>query len=135
MQKAYEAGKDRFRRGRIYDWSIVPLFQRAKDIDQKVAPDFPLLRMVVNSPWRKAGAYVHGTARSITSRVNEENGGVVIRRVVRPEEQPAALYAANLICFALLSFIDLRLGKRKADKWKALYQRWAGVLPENPAGQ
>jgi hypothetical protein len=126
MNKAFEAGKSRFQRGRTYDWCAANLFQRATDIDQKVDPNWSLLRMVVNSPWRKASAYVHGTANSITSRVKEEKGGIVIHRQVRPEELGSALYAANLIMFALLAFVDLRLGKHNAEKWRDLHKRWAG---------
>ncbi len=123
MKKAYEAGKARYKKGAKYDWCSANLFQRATDIDKKTG--LTLLRTVVNSPWRKASAYVHGTAQSITSRVREEKEGIVIHRQVRPEEQAAALYAANLIMFALLMFADLRLGQRQAGKWGELHKRWS----------
>src|SRR6516164_4532616 len=122
MKKLYDAYESRFRARR--DWCKVPLFQRAKDIDEKVG--WSLLRTVVNSAWRRASAYVHGSADSITSRVKENEGGIVIQRQVRPQELGAAMYGANLIMFALLAFVDLRLGKRHRDEWNALHQRWKG---------
>lgn len=67
------------------------LFQRASEIDKAVSGDFNLLRVIVNAPWRKASAYVHGTASSITSRVTEQDGGIVIHRKFTEEEAAAAL--------------------------------------------
>lgn len=124
MQRAHDAVKDRYAKHR-HDWSDLKLIQRAAEIDAKVDPKWNLLRVIVNSAWRKASAYVHGTARSITSRVKEKDGGIVIHREVSPQEQAAALYAANLILFALMMFVDLRLGKPNVMKLKELRLRWA----------
>ena len=125
MRQAFEAVKKRFENNRPMDWCSKPLFQRATEMDKAVSKDFNLLRTIINSPWRKASAYVHGTASSITSRLRERDGGIVIHRQFTEEEAAAALYAANLIMFALLAFVDLRIGKKHAEKWRNLHERWA----------
>ncbi len=124
MRATFESVKKRYEKSRSMDWCSKNLFQRASEIDKAVSADFNLLRVIVNSPWRKACAYVHGTASSITSRVTEQDGGIVIHRKFTEEEAAAALYAANLIMFALLAFLDLRLGKKNAKKWLALQREW-----------
>jgi hypothetical protein len=125
MKRAFESVKHRYEKNKNMDWCSKSLFERAKEIDTAVSADFNLLRVIVNSPWRKASAYVHGTASSITSRVREQNSGIVIHRQFTEEEAAAALYAANLIMFALLAFVDLRLGKKRAEKWRSLHKEWS----------
>ena len=132
MQRKYAAVRERYERNRNRDWCSDSLFERASKIDKAIGGEFNLLRILVNSPWRKARAYVHGTASSITSRVREEAEGIVIRRRFTKEEAAAALFAANMVMFALLMFVDLRLGKRNAEKWRALYDRWCA--PQSVSG-
>ncbi len=121
-QRKYEAVKDRYKGKR--DWCADNLFQRAAKLDAAVQGDFNWVRIIVNAPWRKASAYVHSNASSITSRVHESEAGVIIHREFTLEQAAGALYAATMIMFAMLGLVDLRLGKRHIEKWKALYDRW-----------
>jgi hypothetical protein len=125
MRQAFETVRARYESNRPIDWCSKNLFQRAAEIDKAVSMDFNLLRSIINSPWRKASAYVHGTASSINSRVKEQDGGIIIHRQFTEEEAAAAQYAANFIMFVLLAFVDMRIGKKHVEAWHKLHERWA----------
>lgn len=129
MREKYETVKDRYKRNR--EWCADNLFQRAAKLDSGVAGDFNLLRIIVNTAWRKASAYVHGSASSLASRVRESEGGIIIHREFTREQAAGALYVATMIMFAMLVFVDLRLGKRHVEEWKALYERWGKAAARN----
>ena len=129
LRQKYEAVKDRYKRNR--DWCADNLFQRAAKVDRAVKGEFNLLRIFVNAPWRKASAYIHSSASSLTSRVRESKDGIIIHREFTREETAGALFFATMIMFAMLAFVDLRLGKRHVEKWHTLHAKWLNAAARN----
>ena len=125
MKKDYEATRERYEKNRNTDWTKDNIFARARMLDTVVG--FNLFRSLINVGWRTAGAYVHSTASSLTSRLSEDEKHVTIRRTATPQEAAGALYTCNMAMFALVAAVDLRLGKKKVDIWKELYGAWSGT--------
>jgi hypothetical protein len=123
MRRKWELTRARYD-GKRGDWCTQNLFRRACAIDSRIGPEYNLMRTLVNLPWRKACAHVHGTVASIHSRVRQSDSGVVIRRIVEPREAAGLLYIANMAIFALLALVDIRLGRARERDWRSLYQRW-----------
>ncbi len=132
MERKYDAVKDRYEKFRRGEWCADNLFQRALALDTAASRDFNLMRALVNLAWRKASVYVHGTASSIVSRVQETDSGVAIKRTFTKEEAAGVLFMANMAMFALVALVDMRLGKHHQEQWERLYDRWAGNEERTP---
>ncbi len=126
MKRKHAALRARYEKNANGDWSPENLFKRAAAIDMAVGHGLNLMRTLVNSPWRKACAWVHGTSASILSRVEESKSGVVIHRRYRAEEAAGVLFMSNMAIFALLALADLRLGTKNKNDWRSLYDFWGG---------
>jgi hypothetical protein len=126
MQRKHDAVKGRYIKFKRGEWCADNLFQRALALDTAASRDFNLMRALVNLAWRKASVYVHGTASSIVSRVQETDSGIAIKRTYTSEESAGVLFMANMAMFALVALVDMRLGKHNKDTWGQLYDRWAG---------
>ncbi len=125
MKRKHDAVKHRYEKLKG-EWCTDNFFRRASKIDAAAGPDFKLMRVLVNLPWRKASVYVHGTANSIASRLQETESGVVIQRRYTEQEAAGVLFIANMTMFALLAFLDIQLGKRHVNKWRELHAQWGG---------
>jgi hypothetical protein len=126
IKKKYSVLRARYEKNSNGDWCPESLFRRAAAIDGVVGYGFNLMRTLVNLPWRKACAWVHGTSASILSRVEETESGVVIHRKYKAEEAAGVLYMSNMAIFGLLALADLRLGAKNKEEWKGLYNAWGG---------
>jgi hypothetical protein len=87
---------------------------------------------LVNSLWRYASGFTHGTARVLTGQLEETDEGVIIRRKPTYGEAAKVMFSANAALYHVLLPIDGRLGgmhsaeiKRMMGSWQAGSSNWA----------
>jgi len=69
---------------------------------------------LVNSLWRYASGYTHGTAGPLADQLREEGESVVVHRKPTYDEAAKAMFAANSALYLVLLPIDARLGGRNS---------------------
>lgn len=111
------------------------LYRRAARVDERISEarkekhtDFLWL---INSIWRYASSYVHGSADSIAAQVTETKDGVKVQRKYSEEEAAEVLYSANFALYLVLLLVDLRFGGKNAQEIKHRYSEWAGISKED----
>jgi hypothetical protein len=130
MRLRFEAIRTQFDNKRGDKWCVDDaLYKRADHLDHVVGAakgeqrsDFLWL---VNSVWRHASTYTHGTARALTEQVKQEDEVVTIKRKYTYEEAAQALHSANLALYLVLLPIDVRLGGKNTAELNMMLERWA----------
>ena len=110
------------------------LYKRAARVDKRISEakteEHTEFLWLVNSIWRYASSYVHGSADSIAAQVTETEDGVKVQRKYSEEEAAEVLYSANFALYLVLLLVDLRLGGKNAQEIKRRYSEWAGISKE-----
>ncbi len=110
------------------------LYKRAARVDERISVAMKEKRTdflwLINSIWRYASSYVHGSADSIAAQVTEIKDGVRVQRKYSEEEAAEVLYSANFALYLVLLLVDLRLGGKNAQEIKRRYSEWAGISRE-----
>jgi hypothetical protein len=126
----YEAVRSRFDGKRGDKWCVDDaLYKRAARVDRAVAAarreersDFLWL---VNSVWRYASTYTHGTAGALTAQVKENAEGVTIHRKYTHDEAARVLHSANLALYLVVLPVDVRLGGKNMAELNRRLETWA----------
>jgi len=126
MKNKYEAVRMRYEKNRNRDWHPDNLYKRASKVDAKFGQDCKEMRALVNSAWRMACQYVHGTAGSVLPRITVSGVSVDIRRQFRPEEAASLLSISNRAILILLAVADDRLTGKNRDEYRTLRAAWRG---------
>jgi Family of unknown function (DUF5677) len=126
MKNRYEAVRMRYEKNLKHNWHRDNLFVRATTIDTQIGQNCKEMRVLVNSPWRTACQYVHGTAGSILSHITESGSGIIICRQVKTEETASLLCISNRAIFILLAVAGDRLAGKNSDEYRTLRAAWRG---------
>lgn len=132
MRLRFEAVRARFDDKRGDKWCADDaLYKRAAHVDRTAGAasreqrsDFLWL---VNSVWRHASTYTHGTARALTDHIKQEGEVTTIRRKYTHEEASQALHSANLALYLVLLPVDVRLGGKNVTELNQRWERWASA--------
>ena len=132
----YEAVRARFDGKRGDKWCVDDaLYKRAARVDRTVAvarneqrSDFLWL---VNSVWRHASTYTHGTAGALTAQVRENAEGVTIHRKYTHEEASQVLHSANLALYLVALPVDVRLGGENTAELNGRLKTWAAGVAKS----
>jgi hypothetical protein len=82
---------------------------------------------LVNTLWRYASGYTHGTAASLSGQLEEQGEEVWVRRKPTYGEAAKAIQSANSALYLLLLPVDARLGGRNAAELSRRFNSWVGV--------
>jgi hypothetical protein len=132
LRLRYEAVRGKFDERRGDKWCVDDaLYKRAARIDAVVSAakkekltDF---RWLVNSIWRYASRYTHGTAGALANQVSEESTGIIIHRKYTHEEAARVLHSANGALYLILLPVDVRLGGKHVQELNDRFSRWVSV--------
>jgi hypothetical protein len=127
----YEAVRARFDGKRGDKWCPDDaLYKRAARIDATVSAAkgerLTDLRWLVNSLWRYASTYTHGTAGAITDQLREGSEGVIIQRKYTYDEAAKVLFSANAALYLVLLPLDARVGGKRVAELNERFNRWMG---------
>jgi hypothetical protein len=104
------------------------LFKRAAQVDAAISAQLAEkrsdLKWLVNTLWRYASGYTHGTARSLSSHIEETDDGVRIKRKPTYAEAAKAMESANSALYQVLLPIDVRLGGKHATELNRRFDAW-----------
>jgi 3-keto-L-gulonate-6-phosphate decarboxylase len=132
----YEAVRSRFDGKRGDKWCVDDaLYRRAARVDRTVTAaggeERSDLLWLVNSVWRYASTYTHGTAGALAAQVKEDAEGVTIHRKYTHEEAARVLHAANLALYLAVLPVDVRLGGKNIAELNRRLQRWAAEVAKS----
>jgi hypothetical protein len=130
MRLRFEAVRARFDDKRGDKWCADDaLYKRAAHVDRTVGAakgeQRSDLLWLVNSVWRHASTYTHGTARALADQAKQEGEVVTIKRKYTYEEASQALHSANFALYLVLLPVDVRLGGKNAAELNRRLERWA----------
>jgi hypothetical protein len=125
----FEAIRNRFDDKRGDKWCVDDaLYKRAARVDWEISKatgeqrsDF---RWLVNSLWRYASMYTHGTAGALSEQVRQKGEAVIIHRKYAYDEAAKAVSAANYALYHVSLPVDVRLGGMNASELNLRMQRW-----------
>lgn len=122
----FEAIRSRFDGKRGDKWCVDDaLYKRAAHIDRPApgtdASHCATFLSLVNTVWRHASTYTHGTSGALTKHARLDGKGFAIGRTYSERGAAQALFSANLALYQVLLPVDQRLGGRYASE---LAQRW-----------
>jgi hypothetical protein len=131
LRLRYEAVRAKFDGKRGDKWCVDDaLYKRAARIDATLSAakkervtDFLWL---VNSIWRYASTYTHGTAFALADQLSEGTEGVIIHRKYTYGEGAKVLQSANAALYFILLPVDVRLGGKHAAELNERFKRWVG---------
>jgi hypothetical protein len=138
----FEAMRSRFDGKRGDKWCVDnALHKRAARIDKIVGEARDEVRSdllwIVNTVWRHASTYTHGTARSLLAQFGKEDGEVVIQRKYTSEEAVQVLRWSTFALHQAALAVDVALGSENVKELNRMFEewvaRWAG--PEGSAPQ
>lgn len=129
LRLKYEAVRARFDGKRGDKWCADDaLYKRAAHIDavvsaskQEKLTDF---RWLVNSLWRYASTYTHGTAGALTHQLSEGSEGVIVQRTYSYDEAARVLLSTNAALYLVLLPVDVRLGAKHVPELNERFNRW-----------
>ena len=109
------------------------LYKRAARIDAEVTRQTGEKRndflWLVNTLWRYASSYTHGTAGTLADHVEDKGEAVWIKRKPTYREAAKAMQSANSALFQVLLPIDVRLGGTHSVELNRMMGAWlAGDL-------
>jgi hypothetical protein len=115
----HEALKPRFKGRGNGEWCTDrKLYERAAKVDQKLGETWKRkcveFLWMVNSEWRFASSYVHGTLDSLFDQVSEASGVITIEQKFDAEDAATALYSANFAIAVCMRLLDDSLGGKCA---------------------
>jgi hypothetical protein len=139
LRLRFEAVRARFDDKRGDKWCIDDaVYKRAAHVDRAVAAARGERRSdllwLVNSVWRHASTYTHGTARALSDQVRQDGEVVTIRRSYTYEEAAQAMHCANLALYLVLLPVDIRLGAKNAPELNQRLERWAVGMTKGKGG-
>ena len=105
------------------------LYKRAATVDRTITaaaggePRTEFL-WLVNTLWRYASVYTHGTAGALTNQIKEEGESVIIRRQYTYAEAAKVMQSANSALYLVLLPVDGRLGAKNGTELNQRFNRW-----------
>jgi Family of unknown function (DUF5677) len=107
------------------------LYKRAAKVDAAVSNQAKEKRTdflwLVNTLWRYASGYTHGTARSLADHLEEKGEEVWIKRKPTYAEAAKAMQSANSALYQVPLPIDSRLGGKNSAELKRRFNAWVGA--------
>lgn len=104
------------------------LYKRAARVDAAISNQAGERRTeflwLVNTLWRYASVYTHGTAGSLSDHLEEKGEEVWIRRKSTYAEAAKILLSANSALYQVLLPIDARVGGKNADELRQRFNAW-----------
>jgi Family of unknown function (DUF5677) len=131
----FESVRNRFDNKRGEKWCVDDaLYKRADKIDLFISNQSGEKRSdflwLVNSLWRYASGYTHGSAGALSDQLEEKGEEVRIHRKNSYAEASKVLVAANSALYYVLLPIDVRLGGKHAVELNRQMGSWLhGGLP------
>ena len=127
----FEKIRDRFDGKRGDKWCADDaLYKRAAKVDAVVSRQAREKRTdflwLVNTLWRYASGYTHGTAGSLSHHLEEKGEEVWIKRKPTYAEAAKAMQSANSALYLVLLPIDVRLGGKHAAELNRRFNAWVG---------
>ncbi len=125
----FEEIRSRFDAKRGDKWCVDDtLYKRAAKVDWEISKatgeqrsDFLWL---VNSLWRYASMYTHGTAGALSDQVQQKGDVVTIHRKYAYDEAANAVMAANSALYQVSLHVDVRLGGKNGAELNRRFQEW-----------
>ena len=107
------------------------LYKRAAKVDAAVSKQAGEKRTdllwLVNTLWRYASGYTHGTAGSLSDHLEEKGEEVWVKRKPTYAEAAKAMQSANSALYQVLLPIDVQLGGKNAAELNRRFNAWVGV--------
>jgi len=133
----YERVRARFDDKRGDKWSVDDaLYKRASKLDEATSIELGERRRdllwLVNSLWRYASSYTHGTALALSDQFEEKAEEVWIKRKPTFAEAAKAMQSANSALYFVLLPIDLRLGGRNSAELNRRFGAWVAGKTTSP---
>lgn len=127
----HEALKPRFKGRGNGEWCADrKLYERAAKVDQKLGEalktKYVEFLWMVNSEWRFASSYVHGTLDSLLDQVSEASGVITIEQKFDAEDAATALYSANFALALCIRLLDNSLGEKCAAAVSVRMKKFTG---------
>lgn len=125
----FEKVRDRFDDKRGDKWCADDaLYKRAAQVDRVISQQSGEKRSeflwLVNSLWRYASGYTHGTAGALSDQLEDKGEEVFIRRKPTYSEAAKAMLSANSALYHVLLPIDIRLGAKHAAELNHRFNQW-----------
>jgi hypothetical protein len=129
MRLRFEAVRDRFDDKRGDKWCADDaLYKRAIRLDgvnsDRAGEKLTDFTWLVNTVWRYASGYTHGTAGALSDQLGEDAGGVIVRRSYTFGEAAKAVQSANSGIYLALLPVDVRLGGKNATELNRRFVKW-----------
>jgi len=104
------------------------LYKRAARVDAAVSAELGENRSdllwLVNTLWRYASVYTHGTAGSLSDHLEQKGEEVWVKRQPTYGEATKILLSANSALYQVLLPMDVRVGGKNAAKLKEMFSAW-----------
>ena len=104
------------------------LYKRAARVDAAVSAELGEKRTdllwLVNTLWRYASVYTHGTAGSLSDHLEDKGEEVWVKRKTTYAEAAKILLSANSALYQVLLPMDVRVGGKNAAKLSAMFNEW-----------
>jgi len=125
----FERVRDRFDDKRGDKWCADDaLYKRAAKVDaalsQQLGERRTDLLWLVNTLWRYASGYTHGTAGALSDQLEERGEEVWVKRKPTYAEAAKAMQSANSALYLVLLPIDARLGGKNAVELNRRFGAW-----------
>jgi hypothetical protein len=126
LRLRYEAVRSRFDGKRGDKWCVDDaLYKRAAHIDSARGSGRSDYLWLVNSVWRNASVYTHGTAGALGAQLSEDAQGVTIHRKPTHTEAAEVLHCANFALYLAAAPVDVRLGGKNLTELNGRFEKWS----------
>ena len=130
QRQRYEEIRSRFDGKRGDKWCTDnALYKRAARVDKIIGEQRGEVRSdllwIVNTAWRHASEYTHGTSRSLVPHFDNEDEEVVIHRKYTHEEAVQVLRWATFALYLVALAVDTALGSKNATELNRMFEVWA----------
>jgi hypothetical protein len=125
----FEMVRDRFDDKRGDKWCADDaLYKRAAKLDAAMTRQLGEKRTdllwLVNTLWRYASGYTHGTAVSLSDQLEDKGEEVWIKRKPTYAEAAKVMQSANAALYQVLLPVDVRLGGKNAAELNRMFGAW-----------
>jgi hypothetical protein len=132
MRLRFEGVRARFDNKRGDKWCVDDaLYKRAIRLDEIASRQSGEHRTewawLVNTLWRYASVYTHGTAGALSDQLEEGSDGVVVRRTYTYVEAAKVVKSANSAMYLVLMPVDARLGGKNSAELNRRFGEWTSV--------
>jgi len=132
MRLRFESVRARFDDKRGDKWCVDDaLYKRAIRLDKLISEQSGKTRTeftwLVNTLWRYASVYTHGTAGALSDQLEEGDTGVVVRRSYNYAEAAKAVQSANSALYLALLPVDVRLGGKNSAELNRRFGEWVAA--------